>query len=188
MATVYRDGVSWDTELPAGLRTRQTAAPVFTSPETAAGATPLEVDRLRAGSYLAVVETEHGDSIRLPFVIERGKTTHVDLQVPSHVDVPGLRYVPGGRFRFGGDPQALFALPAEEPHVGGFWIQDVEVSAIDYATFLNDPGDARTSRDARCPVADPQILRPARGQPAVETRRERGSTRFPVVRTSRRAR
>jgi serine/threonine-protein kinase len=92
------------------------------------GRTPVTLDALAMGSYLAV--------LRAPGLR--------DTQVPVHVARldnalgAGFVYIPAGTAWVGGDPHASWPLPREEVHVEDFCMARLPVSCRQYLDFLDD--------------------------------------------------
>lgn len=129
-ARLVRDGVLHELELPAGLRTRVTATPLFLSERTRVRNAPDQVLRQEFGPYLAVVRLDGHETQRVPFLLHYDD--HPDLRVvlrPSGTSRPGYCYVPcDARMR--------------DRHPG-FWIMEREITCAEYLRFLNDPVNRR---------------------------------------------
>ncbi len=137
---VYRDGRVEELEAPVGLRTRTTAAPCFATPESLLGATPLPARELAPGSYLALLAKPGYESLRLPFVLERGRPLALRaVLLPAGTSPPGFVRVAAGAAAVGGDAEAFASLAATTVELDDYWIQEREVAVLEYLEFVNAP-------------------------------------------------
>jgi serine/threonine protein kinase/formylglycine-generating enzyme required for sulfatase activity len=100
------------------------------------GLSPVHVERLPMGSYLAVIEQGHTKT-RYPVWIKR--SVHWRGQVRRVQDIPeGFVHVPAGEFIAGGDPHIQDAGPARAVYLEDFLIATLPVTFGEYLAFLND--------------------------------------------------
>lgn len=113
--------------------------PLPTGPENDLGALPIERHALPIGSYLALLITEEGARIRVPFTIERRAETACTIDIPPDALIDDeFLWISGGRFRMGGDPAVNGSTPAREVVVASFAMQRNEVTFGDYIDYLAD--------------------------------------------------
>ena len=75
----------------------------------------------------------------------------------------GMRWVPGGTFRMGSDRHYPEEAPAHEVTVGGFWIDQYEITNRDFAAFVAASGYRSVEQPpnpADYPGALPHLLKP----------------------------
>ena len=91
------------------------------------------------GSYLAEVTAQGYAKSSVPFVVERGETNDVRVElVPSPAVSENFIFVPGGPTHIGGDELALNALMNTRVDVPGFCIGRYPVTFGEYIEFLDD--------------------------------------------------
>jgi formylglycine-generating enzyme len=77
---------------------------------------------------------------------------------------PGMRWIPGGRFRMGADLFYPEEAPAHDVSVTGFWIDEYAVTNADFAAFVAATGYVtvaeRLPDPAAYPGAQPELLKP----------------------------
>jgi hypothetical protein len=115
-ARVYRDGVVSAMTLPRGLVLRTTAAPAFCSAANLAGTTPVRIEDLERGPWLAVVRAEGCEDLHIQVFVFRDFAGG-DCTLPATGSGP---------------PGFVWVYP-------GFWIMEREIVAAEYVDFLNDP-------------------------------------------------
>ena len=111
------------------------------------GRTPVILDSLPMGSYLAVLRTPGLRDTQVPVHVAR--LGEVDIKVrlrPDNALGAGFVYIPGGMAWVGGDSQASWPLPREEVYVEDFCLARLPVSCRQYLDFLN--ALARTDLEA----------------------------------------
>ena len=139
---VWHRGETRKVVIPEGLEARTTAAPLFLSPQSCVGRSPVPKRALLPGSYLAWVSQPGSEPQRLPFVVGRGADVVVSARLRPAGQLPRhFRYVPAGP-AIVGRPNAVGrgALPEEIRHVPSFAISEREVTAAEFVEFLNSPG------------------------------------------------
>jgi serine/threonine protein kinase/formylglycine-generating enzyme required for sulfatase activity len=116
---------------------------------------------LAPGSYVLVVVTADGTSVRDPILLGRGEHVVRALAVPRASEArPGFVFVPAGRFLFGAAREEdvrrefLKAEPMHPTHGRAFWIARTEVTYADWIAFLRALPQAE--RDRRRP-AQPDV-------------------------------
>jgi formylglycine-generating enzyme required for sulfatase activity/predicted Ser/Thr protein kinase len=136
---VYRRGGVETMEAPAGLQVRRTAAPLFVTTESSLGNTPLAELEFAPGSYLALLRMPGHESLRLPFVLERGRPLSLSAQLyPLGTTPKGYVRVAAGSSPVGGDAEAFASLAAAIVELDDYWIGEREVGVVDYLEFVND--------------------------------------------------
>ncbi len=154
-ARLWHDGVAREATLPAGLRVRATAAPLFVDPAFVLGTTPREPLLLPPGSWVLVARLDGHEEQRLPF--------HVD-----HSAEPWAREL---RLRVtlqpeGTTPEGFVRVACEGAGQAGerpFWMMEREVTLAEYLEFVND-------RDVEAPeesAGGRAIVRDAEGRRAL---------------------
>jgi len=108
------------------------------------GQTPLAPLSLRPGNLVLVFEAPGHATTRLPVLLSRGRTTKLQVALPSTDSVPpGMIYVPPGRFLFGSAEGSdlrhgfLASAPIHEVSTDGYLIGRNEVTFGDWIEFLN---------------------------------------------------
>ncbi len=115
------------------------------------GATPLIQAPLDPGSWLLEVRAPGRAPMRYPVHLPRGH--HWDsgerpVPLLATADLaPHERYVPAGPFGCGGDPDAPDSLPASDPWLPGFVVEELPVTVERWCAFVNavhlqDPEEA----------------------------------------------
>lgn len=139
--TVLRDGTPTAAVCPPGVRVVTDAAPLVCSPATARGKTPVRLERLPVGSYVALVSADGCEPQRVPFVLTADADTTVRAETWPAGSAPlGYVYVPGGPFAMGTRGSGVWgAVAPRTEDVAGFWILEREITASEYVAFLNDP-------------------------------------------------
>lgn len=105
------------------------------------GRTPLQGVELPHGSWVLVVAHPGREPVRVPVLLERGadRGQAEAVVLPPAGSIPeGFSYVPAGRFRCGGDPEAMEAFPGQDVWLDGYLIQDRHVTVAEYMVFLAD--------------------------------------------------
>ncbi len=104
---------------------------------------PFTINPVRKGSYILEVVRADGSKFPYPVFVNHGEHKRIELQVPERIP-PGMAFVPGGRFIYGGEESHFFRRhPVELP---AFFIKQYEVSVGEYLEFwksLPDPSDRR---------------------------------------------
>jgi len=126
------------------------------------GSTPLQRESLPMGSYLLLLRAQGCAEVRYPVSIGRcghwsGVPPTASRPLPVFLPLEGSLgaqhcYVPGGRFRCGGDPDAPGSLPAQDVWVDGFVMQRHPVTHGEFLAFLNTLV-ARGDEDEACRLA-----------------------------------
>ena len=62
------------------------------------------------------------------------------LHAPPGEAPPGMRWIPGGRFRMGSDVHYPEEAPAHEVRVDGFWMDATTVTNAEFAAFIAATG------------------------------------------------
>lgn len=138
-ARVLRGGLVESLRLPAGLQVRATAAPLALTPASQSGTTPFARDGIEPGGYLAVLRAPGREDLRLPVAVPRGGTAEASAALLPEGSTPqGFVYVAPGPVPLGGDAESLYAWPRSTVDVGGFWMQEHELTFEEYFEFLND--------------------------------------------------
>ena len=104
------------------------------------GKPPLEIDKIKKGSYVLQVTRADGGLMPFPVYVDHGEERLIVLKLPESVP-EGMVYVPEGDFFKGGQASHFYrkrriALPA-------FFIKKYEVTVAEYLEFwktLSDPG------------------------------------------------
>ncbi|HVS17089.1 MAG TPA: SUMF1/EgtB/PvdO family nonheme iron enzyme, partial [Planctomycetota bacterium] len=136
---IYRRGAIEALEAPQGLQVRTSAAPLFLTPECALGETPLADLELAPGSYLALLRLPGHESLRLPFVLERGRPLALTARLyPLGTTPPGFVRVAASPAALGGDSEAFASFEALHVELDDYWIGECEVAVLDYLEFVND--------------------------------------------------
>jgi serine/threonine protein kinase/formylglycine-generating enzyme required for sulfatase activity len=112
---------------------------------------------LPPGSYRLRIEGAGYVETFFPFVVRRGRSTSVELNIPATTDIPqGFRYVPAGRFLYGDHDEEwrlsfLNTVPLHERERGSFLIKTHETTFAEWIEFLSSlaPGE----RAARLPAS-----------------------------------
>ena len=113
--------------------------------------TPLDELELDMGSYLLRLRREGFVDVVYPVLVERNRGWHTGKRplplLRADEIGEGFVYVPGGRTRFGGDPDARRPRAAGEAQVDGFLIAELPVTNAEYCTYLTalaeqDPEEA----------------------------------------------
>ena len=112
------------------------------------GTTPLRNIRLETGSYLMVIEADGHERVTYPVYISRlhhwsgvrpgGDAPHAVWLPPKGSLQESERYIPGGWFWSGGDPEAIEPLPRRRLWIDGFVMSRDPVTNRQYLVFLND--------------------------------------------------
>ncbi len=102
------------------------------------GRTPVTVDPLAMGSYLLVLRGPGLRDTQVPLRIPRLRDISVSVRLRTEDALgAGFVYIPGGRFPIGGDPHAMWSLPAQTVQVEDFCLARLPVSGRQYLDFLN---------------------------------------------------
>jgi len=121
---IWQDGLVHDVRAPAGLSVRTTAIPIFLSPASVVGATPIADLELDSGEYLAVLRRADHADLRLPIAVDRATPWTPHVRIPRSGEGPqGFAYVPSWSGSF----------------IDPFWIMEREVTIAEYLEFVNDP-------------------------------------------------
>lgn len=112
------------------------------------GRTPIGSVELEAGSYLVELSSAGHRTVRYPVRIDRGRHWDGVVRLYTNDEIgAGFRYIPGGPFLQGGDPQTCgWALPLTEHHLDDYFLAEHPVLSGEYLEFLNDL--VRTDPDA----------------------------------------
>ncbi len=99
-----------------------------------------EILRVEPGSYLAVARAPGRTPTRFPVHLPHGGEAQFELYLPPEGGIPrGFVFIPGGEFRFGGDPEAVHPILGESRPLPPFLIARFEVTNQEWFEFLNDP-------------------------------------------------
>jgi hypothetical protein len=133
-ASVYTQEQVRTVQLPAGLGVRPTCAPRYLMASASVGTTPLEQPLvLSPGSYLLVVRREGYEEALVAVSVEPGSVIDRRVELfPTGTTPPGFVYVAGDAGI--GDGTAR----PEGDH--SFWIQERELTTLEFLPFLNDRG------------------------------------------------
>jgi eukaryotic-like serine/threonine-protein kinase len=101
------------------------------------GPSPVHIERLPMGSYVALIEAPGFSGARYPICIKRGLHWQGSVRLPRALP-DGFVFVPAGEFIAGGDPFVQDAGPARPLYVEDFLIARFPVTFRDYLTFLDD--------------------------------------------------
>ena len=133
---------------------------LFPIPHQEFGRTPLRLVPLPMGSYVLIFRANGYHTTRYPIQIQRRE--HLNPQFPIPLVHKGdvseeFVFVPGSRFRCGGDHESPSALETSEPMMGDFLIGRFPVTARQYRDFLDDmqgvdPDEARRRAPKRTGV------------------------------------
>jgi len=103
------------------------------------GESPVEVEALPIGSYLLKFDHDYCRKIEQPVFVERDRDAAVDIRLPADSRFQdGFRFVPGGSYISGGDPDAFNARPPERVEVDPFFCQTLPVTFGDYLEWFNE--------------------------------------------------
>lgn len=103
------------------------------------GESPVHVEELSIGSYLLKLFPERCRKIQQPVLIERDRDAEVSVRLPDESDFEeGFRYIPGGEFIAGGDPEAFAPREPERVPVDPFFCQSVPVTFGEYLEWFNE--------------------------------------------------
>ena len=106
------------------------------------GTTPVEVDPLRMGSYLLALRAPGLRGAQVPLQIDRLGDLQVDVRLRTDAGIgAGFVYIPGGRYRIGGDPHASWSLPRQWVSIDDVCVGRLQVSCRQYLGFLNGLAD-----------------------------------------------
>ncbi len=72
---------------------------------------------------------------------------------------PGMRWIPGGKFRMGADLSYPEEGPAHDMTVGGFWMDEFAVTNADFAAFVAATGYVTIAEREADPAAYPGAQR-----------------------------
>ncbi|KAA3611832.1 MAG: PEGA domain-containing protein [Planctomycetota bacterium] len=138
-ALLVRGNELLQAELAPGTETRTTAAPIFFSPETAVGQTPLQL-ALHEGAHFIVLKKEGFEDLIVPLnpLVERGRRARMLRLLPLGETPPGFVRVP----RYG--------------DLRAFWIMETEVTSGEYLEFLNDPATLAEIDASPVPIRSPR--------------------------------
>ena len=136
------------------------------------GATPVRLERLEMGSYLALVELPGYLPAHYPIWVGRCKHVRATVKLLKEKALPdAFKYIPGGPFLAGGDPDALNSDRERTLDVPPFAIATDHVTFAEYLEFLDavqtrSPNEALKrapqTRDGDGPLA---VLENGRWQP-----------------------
>lgn len=100
--------------------------------------TPFDRRGLAVGSYVFRISHEGYAPVRVPFIVQRARTTHLRVPLLRPLAIPeGFVYVPPGPAILGGDEAAIRSLPREVADVPGFLMAVHEVTVAEYLAFVN---------------------------------------------------
>ncbi|MFW5968042.1 MAG: protein kinase domain-containing protein [Persicimonas sp.] len=103
------------------------------------GHTPLELDDLEVGSYLLILDHDRYDPVRVPALIERGRTEQIEVTLPTRAQKQdGFVFVAGGEFVSGGDPKSFAPRPPERVEVAPFFCAEYPVTFGEYLEWFNE--------------------------------------------------
>ncbi len=138
-AGVHRDGVVERLTLPPGLRVRATAAPLVLSPACRRVASPSVEVTGEPGEYLILVRAPGREELRVFHAVPPG----------AHLGVP-IELLPEGT-----TPEGFVRIERLGPE-HSFWIQEREVTAAEYAEFLNDDATRAEVAASAAPIRFPR--------------------------------
>ncbi len=103
------------------------------------GASPVEFEAVPLGSYLLKVDHDRCRKIQQPVFIERDRDAEMQVRLPREQDFQEeFRYVPGGEYISGGDPEAFDRRPPERIDVDPFFCQTLPVTFGEYLAWFNE--------------------------------------------------
>ncbi len=149
---------------PAGLMARVLREPLEGgAPETVhRGHTPVELANVPAGAGVVRLGDRRAE-VRVPFLVRRGQPVDLDVAWP---DDPrrDFVWVPGGRFRYGGDPVADDGMPARGARLPNFKMAVFPVTCGEWQHYLDalhavDPAQAH-ARTPRLRLGGPALWGP----------------------------
>lgn len=102
------------------------------------GQTPIKCP-LAMGSYLLKLKKEGYRDVLFPVRLKRCEQQSHTVRFYTDEEIgEGYVYVPAGSFTYGGDPEAMLGLPAEEVFLDDFFIYQYPVTFGEYLIFLNE--------------------------------------------------
>lgn len=108
------------------------------------GPAPTAVEDLPIGSYLLKLHPEQRRKIQQPIFIERDRPAEVHVRLPTEDDFEeGFRYIPGGTYISGGDPEAFAPRRPERVDVDPFFCKTLPVTFREYLEWFNELYDER---------------------------------------------
>ena len=111
--------------------------------------TPVTVEQLPIGPYLATIRGPNGRDVRTSFQLRRQEVYGMNVDtLPGQVAADGFVYVPKGKASVGFDYLAAWPVRAEDIHHEGFFIGRLPITIREYMRFLN--AVARTDADTAC--------------------------------------
>jgi serine/threonine-protein kinase len=103
------------------------------------GDTPLVVEGLDPGNYLALIERPGASEIRYPLLLRAGQRARVDVDLDEAASwQAGEVFIPGGMTLLGGHESSLFGPEPVERLVPSFFLAVFPVSFGEYLSFLAD--------------------------------------------------
>ena len=103
------------------------------------GATPLTLDPLPMGTYLAVLELEGYTTLQMPFEIGRQESVELRPRLWRQGMLPEeMALIPGGPTAIGASAASVSALPRARVRVETCLIAREPVTLAEYAEFLNE--------------------------------------------------
>jgi eukaryotic-like serine/threonine-protein kinase len=97
--------------------------------------------RLKPGSYLTTLKAPGYQTIVYPFIVRRGESLKLKVELPKKVP-RGYRYIPPGRFLFGSSAQDqirrefFHAVPLHNVTTGGYLIAETETTFAQWIEYL----------------------------------------------------
>jgi serine/threonine-protein kinase len=103
------------------------------------GETPLSLDGLDPGNYLALIERPGASPIRYPLLLRAGQRAALEVHLDEAASwQEGEVFIPGGPALLGGHESSLFGAEPVARHVPSFFLSVFPVSFADYLSFLVD--------------------------------------------------
>jgi len=103
------------------------------------GTSPVHVEELSIGSYLLKLFPERCRKLQQPVLIERDRDAEVSVRLPdASAFEESFRYIPGGAYISGGDPEAFEPREPERVPVDPFFCQTLPITFRDYLEWFNE--------------------------------------------------
>lgn len=151
---VYRRGHLLEIQDSEDLSVRETLAPLFCSPANMAGYSPLDLESIPPGSYLAFILKEGFENQRLALAVGRKESIFAKTVLhPEGTSPAGFLFVAGGI------GQAVIRDTEVKAQVDPFWMQETELRAEEYLEFLNDPATLKEIETSPIPIRFPRNTR-----------------------------
>ncbi|MCR4318082.1 MAG: protein kinase [Planctomycetes bacterium] len=115
-------------------------ATVMMSSYNSLGRSPVQSFSLPEGSYLLYISMDGYREVRRPFIVERDRRETIEVDLYESSLIPeSFVYIPGGRYRIGGDVGAAASVRESEVVIENFAIQAVEETTNNWNYFINLP-------------------------------------------------